>query len=106
MGREPWALGLTDVVSVPFPRHDWSDRRAGRDESKQVMVSLGPSPHLSRCCPLSPPVSTLEEFRVGTGKKAVCTERGGSQQARGRDYGHFKQSRVAGSAKQGTSAQG
>lgn len=31
---------------------------------------------------------------------------GGSQQARGRDYGHFKQSRVAGSAKQGTSAQG
>lgn len=43
---------------------------------------------------------------MGTGKKGVCTERGGSQQARGRDYGHFKQSREAGSAKQGTSAQG
>lgn len=43
---------------------------------------------------------------MGAGKKGVCTGRGGSQQARARDYGHFKQSRVAGSAKQGTSAQG
>lgn len=42
---EPWALGLTDVVSVPLSLQDWSNRRAERDESKQVMVSLGPSPH-------------------------------------------------------------
>lgn len=51
-------------------------------------------------------MSTSKEFQAGAGKKGVCTERGGSQQAKGRDYGHFKQSRVAGSAKQGTSAQG
>lgn len=48
-GGEPWEVGLTGVVSVPGPLQDWRNRRAGREESKQVMVSLGPSPHLSRC---------------------------------------------------------
>lgn len=48
MGRETWALGLTDVVSAPLSLQDWSNRRAERDESKQVMVSQGLSPHLSR----------------------------------------------------------
>lgn len=43
---------------------------------------------------------------MGTGKKGVCIARGGSQKAGGRVCGHFKQSRVAGSAKQGSSTQG
>lgn len=43
---------------------------------------------------------------MGTGKKGVCIARGGSQKAGGRGCGHFKQSRVAGSAKQGSSTQG
>lgn len=43
---------------------------------------------------------------MGTGRKGVCTARGGSQQAEVRGCGHFKQSRVVGNAKQGTSTQG
>lgn len=43
---------------------------------------------------------------MGTGRKGVCTARGGSQQAGGRACGHFKQSRAAGNAKQGISTQG
>lgn len=48
-GGEPWEFGLTGVESVPVPLQDWRNGRAGREESKQVMVFLGPSPHLSRC---------------------------------------------------------
>lgn len=39
VGGEPWALGLTDVMSALLPLQDWSNRRAERDKSKQVMVS-------------------------------------------------------------------
>lgn len=87
------------------PPQDWSNRRVGRDESKQVMVLQGPSPPLSRgCIP-----SALWQAPHGSSRR----HREGDSRGKGRvsasswqGLGHFKQSRVAGSAKQGTSAQG
>ena len=83
MGGEPGALGLTDAVLVPPHRPPrLEQQKSRRDKSKQVMVSLAPSPPLSTDLTSPRPSGEhLEEFwACPQGREGFALRGGLSQQ--------------------------